>query len=175
MAEQSADDRLKLLLALIAACAGVFGALVGGFATYLTTTHSENQRLAEDRRDERREAYSQFYGDVAALASDLALRADLVFESEAGTTARQEELNTMRAELDDQFRSIAQGQALVALLGPEEVEDAGFNVVTALVGFRSQVSEDLLAIDESRASLDRVANGLEAFSTVAQTALESDQ
>ncbi|MGI8667297.1 MAG: hypothetical protein ACR2N4_14945 [Jatrophihabitans sp.] len=53
---------------MISAAAACLGALIGGTFTLLVAMHSDDSTRSDQRRAERRDAYSKYYGDAAALA-----------------------------------------------------------------------------------------------------------
>jgi Sec-independent protein translocase protein TatA len=168
------ESRRELQIALIPALAGLLGALIGGFSTYLVTVHAENERRSEQHRNERREAYSKFYADAAAFSAEISLRADIIYDTGAEDPERREELNRLRSDLDERARILAQYQALVVLLGPKDVQEAGFNLISTISKMREQVSENLLNFEKLSASTTQVADSLNLFAETARADLRKD-
>ncbi|MGX9789632.1 hypothetical protein [Mycobacterium sp. MMS18-G62] len=165
------DRRATLVVASIAAVAALFGALIGGIASYQAAKYEANATRQEDlekfRRDERKQAYRDYLQSIAALSRGAAqISNDLDFyPKQIGLTTFNQDVLAfydLRQKSDD-------AGSLITLLGSKsmsrivgDIHETAFEM--------SQVTADASNIwnDKSRNRADDIKAKFNEFDPLAQ-------
>ena len=159
-------------VALISACAALLGALTGGASTFLVAARSEESKQREDRRVERREAYSKYYGDASSLAGQITIQARNIVKASYAEPRDSSRLSKILSDLEEKKRQLHQDQALVVLLGSKEVADKGFKLANAIERMRDEAAREDPNLQDMLATVDGTAKALDEFSHAARADLD---
>ena len=165
------NRELEIKVAGIGVIAALGGALIGGLFSFVGIMYTERSKREDDRRIERRDAYANYYGDAAGLATQIGLQSDRLIQATSQRPPDKVTLERIRADLDNRRRQIAQDQALVVLVGPKRVYDAGFRLATRIEALKDEVSKDKPTPQEIESAIRSTADALDAFRDQAKSDL----